>query len=37
MEPAGTGLPVLYDDPHKGAFYLPAYVEEMLEDVEGKY
>ena len=22
---------------HKGAFYLPAYVEEMLEDVEGKY
>ena len=21
---------------HKGAFYLPAYVEEMLEDVEGK-
>ena len=22
---------------HQGAFYLPAYVEEMLEDVEGKY
>ena len=22
---------------HKWAFYLPAYVEEMLEDVEGKY
>ena len=22
---------------HKGGFYLPAYVEEMLEDVEGKY
>ena len=22
---------------HTGAFYLPAYVEEMLEDVEGKY
>ena len=22
---------------HKGAFYLPAYVEEMLEDVDGKY
>ena len=22
---------------HKGAIYLPAYVEEMLEDVEGKY
>ena len=22
---------------HKGACYLPAYVEEMLEDVEGKY
>ena len=22
---------------HKGAFYLPAYVEEMLLDVEGKY
>ena len=22
---------------HNGAFYLPAYVEEMLEDVEGKY
>ena len=22
---------------HKGSFYLPAYVEEMLEDVEGKY
>ena len=22
---------------HKGASYLPAYVEEMLEDVEGKY
>ena len=22
---------------HKGAFYLPAYVEELLEDVEYKY
>ena len=36
MEPAGAGLPVLYDDLRKGI--LPAGIwEEMLEDVEGKY
>lgn len=34
MEHAGAFLQILYNDAAQGCFYLPAYVEELLKDVE---